>query len=144
MTELLIRYAHFLAIIVFASLLVAEHILVKAELSATEIRRVALFDAIYGISALAVLLAGLALWLWVGKPAQFYTQNPVFHAKLTAFVVMALFSILPTIFFIRNRNATGTVLVPKRIINCIRVELLMLVLIPLLAVFMAQGYGLPS
>ncbi len=143
MLDLAVRYLHFLGIIVFASMLVVEHVLVKAQLSRDEIRRVAVFDAIYGISALVVLLAGLSLWFWVGKPAEFYSKNPLFMIKLTAFVLMGLCSIVPTLFFLKQRNSSEPfVLIPKRIVWFIRFELIFLVVIPLLAVLMASGYGL--
>ncbi|MEQ9210339.1 MAG: DUF2214 family protein [Pseudomonadales bacterium] len=143
MTEILVRYAHFLGIIVFASLLVAEHILVKGKLSDQDLKRVLIIDAAYGVSALFVLIAGLTLWLWVGKPAEFYNANPVFHAKFGIFILMAIISIYPTCFYLKNRKMTGGFLeVPKAVVNAIRLESLLLVLIPLLAVFMAKGYGL--
>lgn len=143
MTEILVRYAHFLGIIVFASLLVVEHVLVKDKLSARDLRRILIIDAAYGISALLVLIAGLALWLWVGKPADFYNANPIFHAKLGAFILMAAVSIYPTRFYLKNRKmADGVLDVPRTVVNAIRLESLLLVLIPLMAVFMARGYGL--
>lgn len=143
MAELLVRYLHFLGIIVLASMLVAEHIFLKAEISREQMRRLALFDLVYGISALVVLASGLTLWFGIGKPADFYTPNPVFHTKLTFFVIMALISIYPTAFIFKRRRTTSeTIEVPRAIIMAVRLELTMLVLIPLTAVFMARGYGL--
>lgn len=143
MTDIAIRYLHFLGIIVFASMLVAEHILVKAQLSREQIRRVASFDAVYGLSALVVLFAGLALWFWVGKPADFYSKNPVFMIKITAFVLMGILSVVPTVFFLKRRKSSDDwIMVPRHIIWFIRLELLLLVVIPLLAVLMASGFGL--
>lgn len=145
MLEVLIRYLHFIAILAMFSALVAEHLLIKAQLSGPELRRLAIVDAIYGVSALLVLTAGLLLWFWVGKPADFYTGNPVFHAKLSAFILVALLSVYPTVFFLRHRKASGPVVeVPRRIVLLIRIQLTILLLIPLLAVLMARGYGLPS
>ncbi len=143
MTEILIRYVHFLGIIVFASLLVTEHVLVKDKLSREDLKRILIIDAAYGISALVVLAAGLALWLWVGKAAAFYSANPVFHAKLGLFVLTGLLSIHPTRFYLKHRKSQESFIqVPKSVVHCIRLETLFLVLIPLLAVFMARGYGL--
>lgn len=143
MIEILVRYAHFLGIIVFASLLVTEHVLVKAKLSNQELKRLLVIDAAYGISALVVLSAGLSLWLWVGKPADFYSGNPVFQAKLAAFILMGLISIHPTRFYLQHRKSTDEFIqVPKSVIHSIRAGTILLVLIPLLAVFMARGYGL--
>lgn len=141
MDEIITRYFHFIGIIVLASTLVAEHVLLKGELDAGLRRRIGIIDAVYGLSALVVLCSGLTLWLWVGKPAGFYTDNPVFLAKLGCFILMGLVSIRPSLFLRRNRDV-ARVTVPKTIVNCIRIELTALVIIPLLAVLMAQGTGL--
>lgn len=143
MAEILIRYAHFMGIIVLASLLVAEHILVKDKLSSHDLKRILIIDASYGISAIVVLAAGLSLWLWVGKPATFYSANPVFHVKLSLFILMGILSIHPTRFYLKHRKSPEPFIqVPKSVVHVIRLETLLLVFIPLLAVFMARGYGL--
>lgn len=143
MLELSIRYLHFIGILVLVSMLVVEHLLLKGELLADELRRLARVDAIYGISALVVLATGLTMWLLVGKPAGFYTANPVFHAKVTLFILLALLSIYPTIFLTRHRrSASASVSVPRLIPVLLRIELFGIIVIPLLAVLMARGVGL--
>ena len=143
MSEIIIRYCHFIAFMVLTAMLVAEHLLLKKRLTADEVRRLAIVDLVYGIAATVALVAGLALWFWVGKPAEFYTRNGIFHTKVTLFIVMALISIYPTVFFIRNWRARVPALdVPKGIIMAIRAELALLLVIPLLAVLMARGIGL--
>lgn len=143
MDYVLVKYIHILGILVLCSCLVVEHVLLKSSMTAREMRRLAVVDSIYGGSAVIVLLAGLALWLLVGKPAAFYNANPIFHLKLGLFAVVGLLSIYPTRFFLRSRRAGAeTVAIPKPIIMVIRVELLGIVILPLLAVLMAQGYGL--
>lgn len=145
MAEVIARYCHFLGIIILASSLVAEHLLLKRSLPKAELKRIAIVDAVYGLAALAVLGAGLSLWLLVGKPADFYSHNPVFHAKVGAFVLMGLISLYPTVFFVKQRrNPAAAIEVPPSIIMAIRLELLLLLVIPLLAVLMAHGFGLPA
>ncbi|MGB7997023.1 MAG: DUF2214 family protein [Photobacterium halotolerans] len=143
MFEIVIRYFHFIGIFALFSVLVVEHMLIKRRLTAEEMHRLARLDAVYGISAVVVLLAGLALWFLVGKPADFYTANPVFHAKVTLFLIVAALSVFPTVFFYRHRRTTReTIPVPPVIVILIRLELLLLLVIPLLAVLMARGVGL--
>ncbi|MDO6460464.1 DUF2214 family protein [Granulosicoccaceae sp. 1_MG-2023] len=140
--DLFIRYIHFLGIISLSSALVLEHALIDREMSPTQLRRLVRIDAIYGLSALILLVGGLGLWFWVGKPAAFYSANPLFHIKVTLFLIMAAISVYPTLFFIRNRNAQGAVVsIPKAVVMAIRVELLLLIFLPLLAVLMAAGVG---
>lgn len=75
-------------------------------------------------------------------PVEYYSSNWLFHLKVTIFIVMALLWIHPTRFFSKNRRAIeDTITVPKSIVMVIRMELLLLVVLPLLAVLMARGYG---
>lgn len=143
MHEVLVRYAHFLGIIILGMTLVSEHILLSVDTSAKKFKRLAFIDAVFGVSAIVVLTAGLFLWFVVGKPSAFYSHNWIFHIKLTLFGLIALLSIYPTIFFIRNRNKSiEQVVVPKALVMVLRLELTLLFIIPLLAALMAHGFGL--
>ncbi|RYY73559.1 MAG: DUF2214 family protein [Gammaproteobacteria bacterium] len=145
MAEVLVRYLHFLGIIVLSASLVSEHLLLSIDSSAKKFKRLAAIDGLFGMSALTVLVAGLLLWFVVGKPSEFYTHNWVFHIKLSLFAVIGCLSVYPTIFFIRHRNAISEeVIVPKSIVMIIRAELALLLCVPLFATFMARGYGLTS
>ncbi len=143
-TYILLRYAHFLSIFILVSSIVAEHLLLKPQMSRREIRRLSIIDAVYGISALLVVGIGLTLWFGGGKPAEFYSKNFLFHTKVGLFVLMAILSIYPTIFFLKNRKGESLeeiVEMPKMIVMLVRLELLLIVVIPLLATLMAQGVG---
>jgi Predicted membrane protein len=140
-TDLFVRYFHFLGIFAMFALLTVQHMLLKGQVAAGGMKKIAIIDAAYGASALVVLLCGLGLWLWVGKPAGFYSHNWVFHTKVTLFVVVGILSIFPTLFILKNRKKTTTVDVPKYIVMLVRFELLLLCIIPLLAVLMANGVG---
>ncbi|MEX2234075.1 MAG: DUF2214 family protein [Cyclobacteriaceae bacterium] len=142
--EILLRYLHFISIFTIVGVLVSEHVLLKKTLPRTEIGRLARIDAVYGIAALTLIAVGLTLWLGgFGKPAVYYTKNWIFHTKLTLFLMVGLLSIYPTVFFLRNRkgNQEELVSVPSAIIWMLRLELLLLLIIPLLAGLMARGLG---
>ncbi len=98
---ILIKYVHYLAIFGVVSSVVAEHLSMKDALTRREIGRLARIDTVYGISAVVVLLAGLSMWIWVGKPAEFYTRNWIFHTKITLYVIVAVLSIVPTVFLLK-------------------------------------------
>ncbi|MEO5976929.1 MAG: DUF2214 family protein [Chryseolinea sp.] len=142
--EISLRYVHFLCIFAIVGTLVSEHMLLKKTLSRQEIGRLARIDSIYGIAALLLICAGLTLWLGgVGKPSYFYSKNWIFHTKITLFVTIGLLSIWPTVFFIKNRkgNPQELVPVPSSVFMILRIELLLLIIIPLLAGLMAHGVG---
>lgn len=143
--EIFLRYVHFISIFTIVGSLVSEHLLLKKEMTRLEISRLARIDAVYGIAALSLLAAGLTLWLGsIGKPAIFYTKNWIFHTKLTCFILIGLLSIYPTVFFIKNRkgNPDEIIKTPPLIFWMLRIELLLLFIIPLLAGLMAKGIGL--
>jgi len=143
MAYILFRYLHFIAIIVLAGALVIENLAISRTMSAEDARNLARVDAAYGIGAGLTLLFGLCLWLWVGKPADFYSSNPVFLWKLGLFVAVGLLSVYPTAFFLRHRRASsGGIPVPALLIILLRCELILLLIIPILAVLMARGIGL--
>ncbi len=142
-SEILLRYLHFISIFGIVGALVSEHLLLEKAMTRKALRRMAIIDGIYGLSAILAVAAGLTLWFGVGKPADFYTQNWIFHLKLTLAVLLGLLSLPPTIFFLRQRKGDQTEMVelPKYIILLVRVELILVLLIPLCAVLMAKGIG---
>ncbi|MCW5912966.1 MAG: DUF2214 family protein [Cyclobacteriaceae bacterium] len=143
-TELFLRYLHFISIFAIAGSLASEHMLLQKNLTRGSIGKIAKIDAVYGIASLTLLTAGLTLWLGeFGKPAIFYSKNWIFHTKLTLFLLIGLLSIYPTVFFIRNRkgNPEEIIRVPKSVFMLVRLELLLLFIIPLLAGLMSRGVG---
>ncbi|MBL7856331.1 MAG: DUF2214 family protein [Cyclobacteriaceae bacterium] len=143
-TEIILRYVHFISIFTIVGTLASEHILLKNKMTREEIGRLAKLDAVYGIAALLLLGAGLTLWLGgIGKPTDFYSKNWVFHLKLTIFIFIGLLSIYPTVFFIKNRKGKRDEIItmPNIIFWMLRMELLLLVIIPLLAGLMAKSVG---
>jgi putative membrane protein len=144
-TEILLRYVHFISIFFIVGSLFTEFVLLKREMSRHELARLSQIDAVYGLAAIALLAAGLTLWLGsIGKPAEFYTRNPIFLIKLGLFTVVGLLSIYPTVYFIKNRkgDAAEVLSIPAAIIWMLRLELMLIFIIPLLAGLMAKGVGL--
>lgn len=142
--ELLLRYFHFASLFVIVGTLVSEHLLLKSELPKKDLDKLSKIDGIYALGVLSLLAAGMTLWLGgFGKPTEFYSENPLFHLKLSLFVVIGLLSIYPTVFFIKNRKGDPEeiVSVPKIIFWMIRLEVLLLFVIPILAGMMAKGIG---
>ena len=143
MSYILFRYLHFIAILILAGALLIENMAISRNISGEDARNLAKVDRICGLSALLVFLFGLTLWLWVGKPSEFYTGNMIFQLKLGIFVLVALLSIYPAVFFTRHRNSTADSLaVPAPVIWLLRAEVALFLILPILAVLMARGIGL--
>jgi putative membrane protein len=142
--ELLLRYVHFISIFTIVATLAGEYLLVKKTMTRAELDRLSRIDALYGIAALVLLGAGLTLWLGsYGKPAIVYSKNWIFHLKLGLFVVIGLLSVYPTVFFLRHRKGDPAewVTLPAAIFWMLRLEIGLLVVIPMLAGLMSRGIG---
>ncbi|MEM6724585.1 MAG: DUF2214 family protein [Bacteroidota bacterium] len=139
--ELIVRYVHFLSIFGIVGALVSEHLLIDKSLPRKVIKRLQVIDNVYGVAAILMIASGFTMWFAVGKPAEFYTSNGLFHTKVGLAILLGILSIWPTVFFFKNRKGDPEELVeiPKKIVVMIRIELLILFLIPMLAILMAKG-----
>ena len=148
MGQALVAYLHYLSIFLLFALLSIEHVLFKLPLDLRRARSLIITDVAYGICAGLVLFSGLARVLWYGKGLDYYLGNSLFHAKVGLFILVGLISALPTFVFVNWRNSLKAGEIPlvserqgRLVIMVIRLELLLLLCIPLLAVLMARGYG---
>ncbi|UTW09396.1 DUF2214 family protein [Pseudomonas benzenivorans] len=148
MAEAIAAYLHYLSIFVLFALLTLEHQLFKLPLDLPRARSLVRLDAAYGMSAVLVLLTGGARVFWFAKGLDYYLHNGLFHAKLTLFILVGLLSIVPTLVFLGWRKPLKAGQLPevspsqaRRVTLVVRLELLLLLLIPLLASLMARGFG---
>ena len=141
--EALARYFHFISILTMVCAIAGEAWLIRPKLQRRTVQQLFVLDSVYGLSALAIVGVGLLLWFGVGKPAEYYTSNWIFHLKLVLFTAMAILSIWPTVFFFRHRKGEESewIEIPARIRLMIRLELVLLLFIPLCATLMARGFG---
>lgn len=146
--EAILAYLHIAAILTLVVFISSEAALCRPEwMNADVVNRLVTVDRVYGIAALAVLLTGFArIYLGV-KGAGWYWSNWLLHAKITAFVVVALISIAPTLRFSRWRKAlraTGALPAAEEVRQARKLVMLqahIIPLIPLAAVFLARGFG---
>ena len=147
-TQLIItNYLHYIGFMTLFACLVMEHLLIKTTMTVQEIRKLAVIDAIYGISAIIVFATGLLKVFKFGAPEYYLSMWP-FHAKLTVFIIAAVLSIMPTIKILKARktaqDGNTSVELPKFLKHIVRVELLLIALMPLLAAMMALGVGVDA
>ncbi|MBB5018866.1 putative membrane protein [Chitinivorax tropicus] len=143
----LLAWLHYVGFAGMLACLVLEHRLFQPTMSANQLKALGRIDLLYGGLAGAQIATGV-FRLWLEKGVAYYLHNGLFHAKLMLFVMVGLASLYPTIHFIRlNRGAQGeTVMVPqdlvRKIMMVIRLELFLMLLIPLFATMMARGMGI--
>lgn len=99
------------------------------------------FRKIYALTAAAIVLAvgaGLVLWLMVGKPAAFFSNNPVFHAKIALVATLLATMIYPAWFLCHPRSPHA---IPAPVLRLQKIALPLMLVIPVLAYLMARGIG---
>lgn len=136
---------HAAAFLVVAALMV-ELVVLKSELTPTSARSVLRMDAVYGIAALVLLVAGFGRVFYTEKGAAYYFDSGAFLLKLALFIVVGLLSIYPTLKFMGWRKALREGRTPeldagtrRKVRMLIHIELTLLFVIMLMAIMMARG-----
>jgi len=149
MLDVLLAYAHHLAVFGLVGLLFAEFVLVRPGLSGPRLMQVSGIDRAYGSFAVLVIVAGVLRVFFGAAGPGFYFTNPVFWTKIALFVLVGLLSLRPTFSVLSWRKAAmadEAYSVPDDEIRGVRrwihIELFVLALIPLAAAAMARGVGL--
>ena len=149
MIDFLLASFHHLIVFGIASVLAAELALMRpAAMSPHTVRLLGRFDAVYGGLALAILAVGFAR-VWFGaKGPDFYLHNPMFWAKIGAFLVVGLVSLRPTLRILAWQKVlkVDAAFVPAvQEIGAVRrhllIEIHVFALIPIFAAAMARGIG---
>ena len=146
-TAALLSALHVLALAIGLPAIYARTRALKGPLEAEGLRRVFAADSWWGIAAL--------LWIATGpfrafgpfeKGAPFYLGTWLFHLKLTLFVLIFALEIMPMVGLIRWRMALKRGESPDvsraplyRMLS--HVEMALVVVIALVAAFMARGFG---
>lgn len=146
--DLILAVAHHFAVFSIFGLLLAEIALLEPGIKAGRIRRLGAIDRLYGMAAIAVIVAGIARVIWGAAGWEYYVANWAFWAKMAAFVLVGLLSVPPTITVLRWRGelASNPAFSPDdgqvaRIRRFFILELAAFALIPAFAAAMARGYG---
>ena len=146
--EAILAYLHLLAILTMVVFIASEAALCRIEwLNAAVVERLARVDLIYGIAAVAVLATGVVRTVLGVKGTSWYWTNPLLHVKLTLFISVGVMSIFPTLRYLRWRKtlrATGALPAEaevRKTRKLVMAQAHLLALIPLVAVFLARGYG---
>jgi putative membrane protein len=134
-------FLHHVAAFALVGALAVEFVLIRDELNARTVRRLAAADAVLGISAGILLVVGLLRVFYFEKGAAYYFANSAFIVKLSLFVLVALLSIYPTVKFLSWRKRAPDPAAVPAIRRILHLELVGVVLILLAAALMAKGVG---
>jgi putative membrane protein len=149
MLSALIAAVHFLAAFAVFAAVFYQWLTFSRKPTLIEAQRIQRCDAVYGLSSMALIAAGLLRVYFFEKGSEFYLSNPFFIAKIVLFVVVGLLSIYPTKQFIKWRPVTRAGQAPQmneatfaRIALLLKLEVLSLTVIVVFASLMAKGIGL--
>ncbi len=145
----LVAYAHYLCIIFCFGALLFERLRLKVDLNRQETISLIVADIVYGVAGLMLIITGVLRVKYFGQGPEFYTQNPLFWAKVIAYILVGLLSLYPTITYVlwaiplsKNKLPLISPELVSRFKVIINIELIGFSLIPVMATFMARGIGL--
>ncbi len=146
----LFAWLHLLAAGVAAGLLLTEYWLCRRMPDHTQARLLGTVDLGYFLALIASLATGLARAFYYGQDVAYYFANRLFWLKITIFLVIGLVAVQPTLQYIRwnreARNAPSFAPLTReveRVRASIALGLGLWLILPLLAILVARGYGLP-
>jgi putative membrane protein len=145
----LFAFLHHAAAFLLVAVVMVELVLLRGELTVASARTLLRMDAVYGLSAVVLLIVGFVRVSSTEKGADYYFHSGPFLVKLALFILVALLSILPTLQFLGWRKALLTEgRLPelddgkrRRLRMFIHIELTLLFVIMLCAALMARGIG---
>lgn len=144
----LFAFLHHLAAFTLVWAIAIEFVLIRDELTIERARTLLRTDMIAGIAAGTLLVVGALRVFVFEKGSAFYFHNIFFHIKITAFIVVALLTIYPTLEFLSWRKALQRGQRPfvevqkiRRIRTLLHLELIGIVVIVFSAALMARGVG---
>ena len=145
----IVRLVHFVALFVVSATVLIHYIAFAPEITQEDARNLYKVDLAFWAASVVALIAGLILWLGVGKPASFYSPNSLFHTKLGLFFGMLICSIPATKFFrLEGRrdesddDADVKIETPTLSRSLVRGKFLTLAVIFICAYLVARGVGL--
>jgi putative membrane protein len=150
MIAALFAWLHLLAAGIGAGLLLSEYWLCRGMPDRSQARLLGTVDLGYQLALIAGLATGLARALYYGQSADYYLANRLFWLKIAIFLAIVLVAVPATLQYIRwNREARGApTFAPltrdlDRVRASISLGLGLWLLLPLLGILVARGYGLP-
>ena len=144
-------WLHLASIGLGAGLLLTEHWLCRRMPDRLQVKFLGQVDLGSQLALIGSLATGLARALYYGQHAAYYVSNRLFWLKISVFVALIVIAIGPTLQYIRwNREArSAPAFAPltrdlERVRAAIALGLGLWLILPLIAILVARGFGLPD
>ena len=145
----LFAWLHLVAVGLAMGLLLSEYWLCRRVPDRLQVRLLGTVDLGYFLALIGSLATGLARVLFFAQGTTYYLANQLFWLKIALFIAIGLIALFPTRQYIRwNRDARmAPAFAPltrelERVRGSIALQLGLMLLLPLLAILVARGYGL--
>jgi putative membrane protein len=142
---IVVAWFHYASLMLLIATVLGEMVVLKPRITVAEARVLQRLDNAYGVSAALLLATGVAR-MFLEKGVAYYLHHGAFHILVTLFVVIGLLSVYPTVVFLRWRaelKADRAPAIPpeqfKRLRLILRIEVVLLLIAPLFAAWMAHG-----
>lgn len=151
LVAVIFAWLHLVAVGLAAGLLLSEFWLCRRIPDRQQVRLLGTLDLGYFLALIGSLATGLARLLFFGQDTAYYLANRLFWLKIALFFAIGLAALVPTLQYIRwNREArTAPAFAPltrelERVRASLALQMALFLLLPLLSILVAQGYGLPA
>ena len=142
---IVVAWFHYASLMLLIAAVLGEMVVLKPQITEAEARVLQRLDNTYGASAALLLATGVAR-VFLEKGVAYYLHHGAFHILVTLFVVIGLLSIYPTVVFLRWRGEIKADRAPaisaeqfRRLRLILRIEIVLLLIAPLFAAWMAHG-----
>jgi putative membrane protein len=141
-------WLHLVSIGLGGGLLLTEHWLCRRVPDRLQVKLLGQVDLAYQLALIGSLATGLARALYYGQNGDYYLANRLFWLKIALFVAVAVTAIGPALQYIRwNREAgSAPAFAPltrdvERVRAAIALGLGLWLILPLIGILVARGYG---
>ncbi|MEX1196584.1 MAG: DUF2214 family protein [Pseudohongiellaceae bacterium] len=141
MLYITIRMLHLLAALILCMAILITNLGVSRTLSAEDRRSLRGMLAVQAAAIVVMAITGMTIWLVLGRPAEFYNGNPVFHIKLLLFAALVLLTIPAALHLKAAGCSAEDESSPGHVLVALRLQLVVFIAIPLLAWLVARGIG---
>src|SRR5262245_60598623 len=96
-----LAWLHFVFAFLLVGAIFAEAVILRLPVDGRVARLLLRVDALYGISSVLIIIAGVSRVIWGAKGWDYYQGQPFFWAKIATFALIGIISIFPTMTFMR-------------------------------------------
>ena len=146
--DFILASLHHLLMLAIAAVIAFEIATIRGGMTREQVLRIARVDLSYGAFAAALVIVGFARAIFAAKGWAYYSVNGMFWAKIGAFALVGVISIVPTITILHWRRAAArastfvpTLIEIDKVRRALWAEAAVFPFIPIFAAAMARGYG---